>query len=253
MSRAAQAHLAVTIAPLGEPAAAIAWASSRSFCGVQLSATQPGMRPRDLGPSARRDLRATLTRHEVVASGIDALVPTSHLVDPQHSERAVDAICAACELAAELGRAPVVVQLPEVGSDAAESARRSAAIAVIAAAADRVGVSIADLSGAGDAPWPPIGIGIDPAALLAAGGDPAVAASRAGSRLVAARVVDQLRSGLRGPIGLRGDSRLDPLAFRIALDTAGFRGLPVVDCRQWTDPRAGAEACLDAWPSGIGA
>jgi hypothetical protein len=124
---------------------------------------------------------------------------------------------------------------------------------VIAAAADRVGVSIADLSGAGDAPWPPIGIGIDPAASLAAGGDPAVAASRAGSRLVAARVVDQLRSGLRGPIGLRGESRLDPLAFRIALDTAGFRGLPVVDCRQWTDPRAGAEACLDAWPSGIGA
>jgi sugar phosphate isomerase/epimerase len=112
MSRAAQAHLAVTIAPLGEPAAAIAWASSRSFRGVQLSVKQPGMRPRDIGPSARRDLRATLTRHEVVASGIDALVPTSHLVDPQHSERAVDAICAACELAAELGRAPVVVQVP---------------------------------------------------------------------------------------------------------------------------------------------
>ena len=251
MTRVAQARLGITVAPLGEPAAAIAWASARGFRGVQLSATQPGMRPRDLGGSARRDLRATLARNEVVASGIDVLVPAAHLVDPQHSERAVEAICAACELAAELGRVPVVVQLPEPSADAAESARRSAAIAMIAAAADRVDVSVADLAGAGDAPWPPVGIAVDPAAMLAAGGDPATAASRAGSRLVAARVVDQLRTGLRGPIGVRGESRLDPLVYRIALDTAGFRGLPVVDCRQWTEPHAGAAQCLAAWPTGI--
>lgn len=253
MPGATQANLGVTIAPLGDPAAAIAWASGRSFRGVQLSATQPGMRPRDLGPSARRDLRATLVRHEVVASGIDAFVPATHLVDPRHAERAVEAICAACELAAELGRVSVVVQFPEPGADAAESARRDAAIAMISAAADRVGVSVADLSGAPDAPWPPVGMAVDPAAVLASGGDPAASVSRAGTRLVAARVVDQLRSGLRGPVGLRGEGRLDVLAYRIAIDTAGFRGLPVVDCRQWADPCAGAEACLAAWPPGIGA
>ncbi len=253
MAPALQANLGVTIAPLGDAAAAIAWASARSFRGVQLSATQPGMRPRDLGPSARRDLRATLVRHEVIASGIDALVPPSHLLDPQHAERAVDAICAACELAAELGRAPVVIQLPDVAPDGAGSGRRAAAVSMIAAAADRVGVSVADLGGGAEAPWPPVGMAIDPAAMIAAGGDPASAASRAGGRLVAARVVDQLRSGLRGPVGVRSEARLDVLAFRIALDTAGFRGLPVVDCRQWTDPRAGAEQCLAAWPAGLGA
>lgn len=248
----AQSNLGVTIAPLGDPAAAIAWASSRSFRGVQLSATQAGMRPRDLGPSARRDLRATLVRQEVVACGIDAFVPAAHLVDPQHAERAVEAIGAACELAAELGRVPVVVQLPEPGADAAEAARRDAAIAMISAAADRVGVTVADLSGGAGAPWPPVGIAVDPAAVLASGGDPAASVARAGARLSAVRVVDQLRSGLRGPIGLRGEARLDVLAYRIAIDVAGFRGLPVVDCRQWSDPRAGAEASLAAWPPGIG-
>jgi hypothetical protein len=44
-----------------------------------------------------------------------------------------------------------------------------------------------------------------------------------------------------------GESRLDVLSYRVAVDVAGYRGLPVVDCRQWNDPRAGVLGSVAAW------
>lgn len=246
MTARTQAPLSVTIAPLGSPAEAMGWASASGLRGVQLSVTGGGLRPRDLGPSARRDLRAMLTRLELSVSGIDAIVPVAHFLDPATSERAIDAIDGACGLAAELGRVPVTLQLPSAG-DESQRDRRREVLAAVAAAADRAGVTLADLGGAQEAPWPPVGTCVDPAAVLADGGDPAAVAVRAGPKLAAVRVDDLLRSGLRGPIGVRGESRLDVMAFRVAIDVAGFRGLPVVDCRQWPDPRAGILQTLAAW------
>lgn len=246
MAQRMQVPLSVTIAPLGVPGEAMAWASSAGLRGVQLGVTGAGLRPRDLGPSARRDLRATLTRLELVASGIDALVPGSHFLDPATVERAMDAVEGACGLAGDLGRVPVTVHLPSATDDA-QRARRRDVVTRLAAAADRVGVSLADLAGAVDAPWPPVGIAVDPAAVLADGGDPAAAVSGAGARLAGVRVVDLLRSGLRGPVGLSGESRLDVLAFRVAVEVGGFAGLPVIDCRQWADPREGIRHSADAW------
>lgn len=247
MPARAQHPLAATVAPLGEPGPSLAWLSAAGIRGAQLSATQPGMRPRDLGESARRDLRATLVRLELVASGIDAWIPAAHFTDPANADRAIDAVAAACELAGELGRVPVCVMLPVAGPDDASAARRREAVAAIAAAADRHGVAVADAGPSTDLPFPPFGRCIDPAAVLAAGGDPAAEASRAGARLAAARIVDLTRAGMRGPIGLAGESRLDALSYRIALEVAGFRGLPVIDARQWTDPRGGIAACAAAW------
>ena len=252
MAARTQLPLAVTVAPLGDPAAAFVWAASQGIRGVQLSATHPGMRPRDLGASARRDLRATFTRLELVASGIDAWIPAAHFMEPANAERAIDAACAACELAGELGRVPVTLQLPRAAVDSSDAPRRAEAIAAIVAAADRAGVLVADASNADDAPWPPVGISLDPAAVLADGGDPAAFASRAGARIASARVVDLLRSGMRGPVGSSGESRLDALAYRIALEMAGFHGLPVIDARQWIDPHAGVVVSAEAWGRGIG-
>jgi sugar phosphate isomerase/epimerase len=156
-------------------------------------------------------------------------------------------VAAACELAGELGRVPVCVTLPVAGADDASVARRRETVAAIAAAADRHGVTIADAGPSTDLPFPPFGRCIDPAAVLAAGGDPAAEATRAGTRLAAARIVDLTRAGMRGPVGIAGESRLDALAYRIALEVAGFRGLAVIDARQWTDPRGGIAACAAAW------
>jgi hypothetical protein len=60
-------------------------------------------------------------------------------------------------------------------------------------------------------------------------------------------VVDLLRSGLRGPIGEQGGSRLDAMAYRLALEMAGFSGLPVIDCRQWQSPQQGVRWCASRW------
>ena len=247
MGARTQLPLAVTVAPLGDPAAAFVWAASQGIRGVQLSATHPGMRPRDLGASARRDLRATFARLELVASGIDAWIPASHFMEPANAERAIDAACAACELAGELGRVPVTLQLPRAAPDSSDAPRRAEAIAAIVSAADRAGVLVADASNADDVPWPPVGLSLDPAAVLADGGDPAAFASRAGARIASARMVDLLRSGMRGPVGRSGESRLDVLAYRIALEMAGFRGLPVIDARQGVEPHAGVVASAEAW------
>lgn len=246
-----QVHVGVTTAPLGDPQRAFALLRSIGARGAQLSATQPGMRPRELGPSARRDLSASLARNELVASGIDAWIPPSHFTDPAHAERAIEAVAAACALASELGRVPVTVELPAPASDGSpEVARRSEAIAAIAACAERFGTRIADAGGAAGAPWPPIGASVDTAGALAQGLDPAAEVSRAGGRAVSVRVSDLSRTGMREPPGSAG-GRLDLLALRVAVQVAGVPGLPVIDARQWPEPHDAVARAVAAWASSL--
>lgn len=247
MHPARQLPISVTVAPLGDVGSAVAWAALHGIRGIQLSATHPATRPRDLGASARRDLRAIVARHELEVSGIDLWIPAAHFTDPAHAERALDAVRAACTLASDLGRVPLTVELPAPPPEGTPAAARDEAIAAVAAAADHSGILVADAAGARACPWPPIGACIDPAALLAAGEDPVTVAARAGKRLVAARLVDLLRTGMRGAPGVGDGSRLDLLGYRIALETAGFTGLPVIDARQWNDPRGEALACARRW------
>lgn len=248
MPAAERPRLAATAAPLGDTREACAFLSALGVAGVQLSATQPGMRPRELDASARRDLRAMLVRLGLVASGLDLWIPTDHFLDPAHADRAIDAVRAACEFASFLGRVPVVLALPARTPDAAQAARRDEVAAALAEAADLHGVRIAVAPDAREGlRCPPFGTLLDPAALLALGADPVAAAAGAAGEVVAARVVDQLRSGLRGPIGSPGDARLDVLAYRIGLEASGFPGLPVIDARQWADPRAGVRQSVAAW------
>lgn len=232
----APAPLAITLQPLGSGADALDAVAALGLTGVQFDASDPRMRPRELGESARRDLAASLRCRGLVASGIDCFVPVERFADAARVERALEAVRGSIALAERLGRVPVCVHLSGVdGAVAMELARE----------AERRGVQLADFA------FPPasttFAVGIDPAAVLAAGGDPAAAVTSAGARVVAARVVDLLRSGMRGPIGEPGSSRLDAMTYRLALELAGFRGLPVVDCRQWTAPVDGARTCVARW------
>jgi len=245
--------LAATIAPLvaarecADTREALAWASAAGYRGVQLSATEPELRPRELSQSARRDLAATMTRLELVCSGIDFFLPPSHLVDPAHVSRALEAIEAALELAAFLGRAPVTIPL----GPGEECEIRHA----IAASASRLGVEVllpVVRAEEADGLARPFAASVDGASVLGAGGRPedlVASLGGAGGRgvLGGVRVVDLWRSGLRGPILEPRESRLEALALRIALETSAFRGLPVVDARQWQQPRRGLEAVLERW------
>lgn len=228
----------MTLLPLGAAPASLDAVVALGLEGVQLDAADPELRPRELGESARRDLAAALRRRGLRASGIDCFIPVERFADPARVERALEAVHGCLALCESLQRVPVCMHLPHTGAPEV--------VQVLQREAHRRGVPIADftLPASADAS---VTIGIDPAAVLACGGEPAAVVSSAGARLVAARVVDLLRSGLRGPIDEPSASRLDALGYRVALEVAGFRGLPVIDCRQWNDVHHGVQACAQRW------
>ena len=73
-------------------------------------------------------------------------------------------------------------------------------------------------------------------------------------RLESVRLSDLLTSGMRGPVGSTGESRLDLSAYQVALGVAEWRHAVVVDARRWIDPWAGLSLSLAAWrrAGGIG-
>ncbi|MHC4446208.1 MAG: sugar phosphate isomerase/epimerase family protein [Planctomycetota bacterium] len=273
--------LAPTLAPLGDsPRPALDALAERGFRHVQLSATLPGLRPRELGRSGRRDLAATLRRKALAVSGIDIWIPPDHFVDPAQVDRALAAVLETVELASVLGRCPVSLTLPSPGEDATEfggvvesltdhAMRHGVDVADHAVAVSSlhdlgIGIDPAASLGQGQDParqvaaYAPrlisarlwlhdLGIGIDPAASLGHGQDPARQVAAHAPRLISARLCDLLRSGLRGPVGDGEEARLDVLAYRVALTTAAYSRPVVVDARQWPDPLRGLEQTRDVW------
>lgn len=234
-----ESSLAPTLAPLctgdADPRAVLDELARRGFRMIQLSAALPGMRPRDLDRSARRDLRARLRRRELEPVGVDLLIPAGHYRDPAQADRAADAVLAAVEFAADLGAVPLTVNLPEgAPNDLLEAIRGRA---------DVTGVPIADLGAFGEV----LGTGIDPAAVLAKGGDPARLAS-------AAAVVNNARfsdaaDGLRVPPG-EGD--LDVMGYRLALETRGYTRAVTADLRYLPEPWTVLEQSQAAWRQALG-
>lgn len=235
--------LAPTLASLpGAPRSVLNRLAEERYRAVQLDATQPGMRPRELDQSARRDLLATLRRKELAPAGIDLWIPPGHFNDPATMDRAIDATCEAIQLAHDLGGCPISLTLPDVEAPAADEV-----IAILGAEATRFAVDLADhQTEESGSPEEWVGLGIDPAAVIAAGHDPAKLVMAAGDRLRAARLCDLTETGLRGPVGLPA-GRLDVLAYRVALDITGFRGPVVLDCRQWAQPWEGLYASRRLW------
>lgn len=234
--------LSVTLAPLVDDAsgtaikAALDRVASLGLGHVQIAANMPGLRPRDLDHAGRRDFLSSLRRRELQPSGMDAWIPAEHFIDPARADRAAAAMAEIITLAADLGRVPVSTILPtveEIAQTIVEQAQRS-------------GVPIADHA-VPPSDRPGVGYGIDPAAWLSCHKDPVAAIHTCGSRLVAARLDDLTRSGLRGPAGSPHEGRLDVSAYRIALSINGHRRPPVIDARQWNDAWRGVEQSIRAW------
>lgn len=209
---------------------------------LRIDGSLPGLRARELDRSARRDLVSLLRRLGSGFGGIDLWIPSEHFADPIRVERATSAAIEAIELCAELatldGRAAgrtVSISLPPDAEDVVIS---------LSDVADRTSVRIADhgpdyaarLTG-------PIGIGIDPAFLLARDMKPSDEAARAGARLVAPRLSDTDGIGRVTP----GEGRLDLLAYAIALSTATAGSDVVLDPRGLRDPDVQLREAIDAW------
>ncbi len=243
-------------------AARMAWARQMGYSAVQLNAAEAGVRPRELGRSARRDIAATGRRAGVEISGVDLWIPPEHFVDAAHSDRAMDAVREALAFASEVvplsrgveggageGRGRGVVSLTLPASDEHNQEAVKSVARAMGDHAQRVGAVIADFQ------WPadprstgdPIGVGIDPAAVIAEGVTSAgKAASRMGARLAGARLTDLSSAGLRvepGGGGWSGGGRLDVMSYLVALATAGYAGAVVVDLRGVADARNAAGRC----------
>jgi sugar phosphate isomerase/epimerase len=245
-------RLAPTLRPLvaaadGTVRGAIARLAKLDFHAVQLDATLPGIRPRELSQRGRKDLIALLSRQDMQIAGLDLFLPRQHFVEVQHLDRAVTATLAAIELAADLGRIPVSLALPvaEMKDDVK---------ATLVEAADGRGIRLAvhaedQLEALGA--WLEavdqyaLGAGIDPAALLARGEKAVRATQRLSKRLAVARLSDVTAGALRCALG---EGELEIAAYRITIDLAPGRTGPVVlDLRGIEDPFAAAGNAKTVW------
>lgn len=248
--------LAVSLAGLqthASPAGAIRWSASLGFRAAALNAAAPGVRPRELSRSGRRDLASLLRRLDLRLAGLDLWIPPEHYLDSARSDRAIAAAEGAVNLAGELARLlggpfnrPLVsLTLPtESGAEAVRESLAERCAEAEAIVADHA-ISSGGMS-AGEPPAPlnhPIGIGLDPAAYLLAGRDPAGEASRLGDRLYSARLSDAA-SAERTPVG-RG--RLDRTRYLAALSAAGYSAPVILDLRGLRDLERSARDAIAEW------
>ncbi len=258
--------VAVTLAPLApDPRHGLEVASTLPVRGVQVSASQPGTRPRDLDRSGRRDLLAAARRRELEIVGIDVWVPSDRLLEGATIDDAVGQLIEAVELAADLGRVAVSTRFPLEGVDDA--------ISTVVAVAGRLGVAVIDhavpprgrvtrsrpgdaapsgrliVPGAVEAGAPAplvtpavegLGVGVDPPAWLVAGLDLLEAA---GQGIDALRLADLTTDGMRVPPG-DADGRVDPATLVAIARTGGFEGCPLIDARRWSHPVEGVRATV---------
>ena len=240
----------VAIAMSASPKRAIQAIAGKGFQAIQLDATLPGLRPRELDTSARRDLASTLSRSGLALSGIDLFIPPDHFIDPEHQDRATEAACAACALAGEIGRVPVGLKLPIDDLP-------NAVMEALLGASETAGVTLAVYADAGAdvlAQWikryetDQVVTGIDPAALLVRRDDPAAVVQACSERLGVARLSDAVRGQADGRRVSVGSGDLDLLAYRVSIDLAPRRQGPVVlDLRGLANPLAAAAAGQAAW------
>ena len=121
--------------------------------------------------------------------------------------------------------------------------------------AESLGIRVADCS-AGAHASPELrphvhALGLDPAGVLAAGGDPVASVNEWGGRLAAARLDDVSPTGMRIPPSVDGGGRLDLMGYKVALSLAAPSTVAgvVVDVRQCADPLSALQQARSAWES----
>jgi len=218
---------------------------------LHLDAMLPGLRPRELDRSARRDLASMLKRSGVGATGIDLYLPPQHLAETAHVDRAVSAITSAIELLSEL--ASLGAMQTKVLCLALPLKPLTTALDAIAAAAQERGVTITDFSlpAASDVPAS-IARGIDCAQAIASGQDPAslIASSAPG----AIRLCDwdgtrrvPVGTGRLEPRLLVASASIAAPSVPVVIDLRGIDGL-ASNPKAWESP---ATLAVKAWQAGF--
>lgn len=255
LSHGSDLRLAPTIGPIVQatnqsPRKALALIAEQGFTAVQLDAILPGIRPRELDTTARRDLLATAKRCGLSITGIDFMISAEHYSDPQHVDRVVQSLAAACSLAGDLGRVPISLNLPIARADAA-------LVQAVVDSADAQGVTLAihneaDIDGLThwltDHAPPHVGVGLDPAALLIREQDPSLTAQSQSASLRVARLSDASKGQADGGRQVAGAGSLALMPYRVSIDLAPNRLGPVVlDLRGLMSPVNAMASAKQAW------
>ncbi len=250
-------RLAPTLGPVmrsvgGRFEKAIKALQQRGVNVLQLDGTLAGLRPRELDRRARRELQAILRRQSMALAGMDLFIPRDHFADSQHVDRAIAAVTAGLELAADLGKIPVSLALPvetidETVVDALVQAADSFSVPLAVHHEDDVEVLMKWLT-ATDCQY--FGAGLDPAAILGSDQSPAKLAARLGSQLRVGRVSDlDTATGKASAVRcVLGQGALDLANYRAVLDLASKRVGPVVlDLRGLENPGQAVSLAHQAW------
>ncbi|MBM4112964.1 MAG: hypothetical protein FJ253_06260 [Phycisphaerae bacterium] len=243
-SERVRVNLSATLAPLGDPESGLDFLGREGFEAVQLSASQPGMRPRELDGGARRALRERMRRLELAVSGIDLWIPAEHFGAASEVSRAIDAFLETLRLAEFLDRCAVSCTLPR--DDAARDSR-----AALLREAERRGVLLVDFA-EGATTENSIRVGLDLASIRPRELSVAESIASAGDGLGAIRLSLGAANGGRRPFRA-GDEGMNLLRdLRSALRLGGATLRPVADARGWPDARAGLRSTRDAWNNAAG-
>ncbi len=233
-------------------------AARLGFRAVVLDATAPGLRPRDLDRSSRRDLASVLRRQELAFAGLELWIPPEHYALAEHADRAAGACAGAIDLAADLAREssgqPIVSTSFPRALEGERLALFGGVLRGLIEHADRAGVTLADHAlPLGEAqhgtvePGSPLGVGIDPAAILLRDGDPVADAGKWGDRVRVARWSDADSVSRVAPSNPSA-GRLDLLAYAATVASATGAGRLVVDLRGVPEPLASAGALARTLP-----
>jgi sugar phosphate isomerase/epimerase len=215
------------------------WVARVNARRVVLDITAPGFRPRELDTSARRDIVAVLRRSGIECRGLDAFIPPSHFTDPSTIDRAVSALIQAMEMASDISR---LTQQPVPVCTALSKEAGADVIGRLLDASQRVGCALADCGWPIREINPRLELGVDPATVLAGGGDPCDAVLKADRTPSVARLSDLSAAGRCEP----GEGGLDLLRYEVALVTRGYAGCVVVDLRGVRRQAVMATRCMES-------
>jgi sugar phosphate isomerase/epimerase len=267
-----------------QPRARVEWAAVHGVRAVQLDATVPGLRPRELDRSARRDIASLLRRLELAFAGLDLSIPVSHFADPAMLDRAVkatqDAITLAADIAtlspspsgitADAGRMVAITLPATLGADVRSTLVSHAQSCKVTLADFRwplpelerpaptstgravhkpdgfasVVVPTASLVATSN-PEFNFGCGLDTGTLLVAGLNPAKAIARLATLHPGQPAQIRLTDAAAGRRVPLGDGDLDELSVDVACQVAGYRGYAIVDLRGITGADALVRSLFD--------
>jgi sugar phosphate isomerase/epimerase len=232
----------------GDARGAFDLASSARYHGISFATNHPELTPDQLGQSARRHLKTTLSSRQLGIDAIRVAAPHGALTDTETIDRTMDNARKAFLLAADLGVQTVAMNVGNLGTSKVPESTIVAAVRELAQHADAAGLTLA-LGSEGaehlrglikDVDYDRATVNFDAARLIAAGDDPLKVAEEMAGIIGQVTAADAIRAGKSARATFLGEGQL-PLPDLLAiLDEQGFHGPMVVDVRDLTDGVEGA-------------